>query len=368
MNKIMIAPDSFKGTLTATQVCEIMTAAVKDSCNAEVIAIPIADGGEGTIESFGAKKVYYNVTGPNGKKIESYFGVVNGVVVVEMAACAGFTLADVKNPEITTTYGVGELISIALNLGHREFIVGLGGSATNDGGTGMAAALGVRFLNNDGNSFIPVGGTLVDIASIDISEINPLVRESKFTVMCDITNPLFGENGAAYVFAPQKGADNTMVERLDIGLRHLSEIIKRDLGTDFSNLAGGGAAGGMGAGMYAFLGGELKSGIDTVLDSVKFNARLNGVDLILSGEGKFDSQSLNGKVVSGIANRIKGIDVPFVVIAGAVDDTVDFSDAGITAVFSIQRVPLPFDESKLRSEIDLYNTTRNVINILYKFR
>lgn len=368
MNKIIIAPDSFKGTLTANQVCEIMTAAVKDTCDAEVIAIPIADGGEGTIEAFGADKVYYNVTGPNGKKIESYFGVVDGVAIIEMAACAGLTLADVKNPEITSTYGVGELIHFALDSGYREFIVGLGGSATNDGGTGMAAALGVRFLNSDGNSFVPVGGTLLDISSIDVSEINPLVNESEFTVMCDITNPLYGENGAAYVFAPQKGADKTMVERLDSGLRHLADLINRDLGIDVSNLAGGGAAGGMGAGMYAFFRGELKSGIDTVLDSVKFDTHLHGVDLILSGEGKFDKQSLNGKVVSGIANRIKGTDVPFVVIAGAVDDTADFTETGITAVFSIQRVPLPFDEAKLRSEMDLYNTTRNVINILYKFR
>ena len=361
--KIIIAPDSFKGTLTAVQVCDIMSAAVRSvDINAEIITIPVADGGEGTVDAFGADKIYADVTNPDGKQIRSYYGTLNNTAVIEMAACAGLPLTEFKNPELTTTYGVGELILHALDNGYREFIVGLGGSATNDGGTGMAAALGVKFIDSAGGTFIPVGGTLDKIARIDLSPLDPRIAESHFITMCDIDNKLYGERGAAYIFAPQKGADAEMVKRLDNGLIHFANLI----GGDIADLPGGGAAGGMGAGMAAFLNSELKSGIDTVLDTVGFDRHLTDIDVIFSGEGKFDDQSIHGKVVSGIANRIANRDIPFIVIAGSVDDSVSLTDTGITAVMSIQRTPLPFDESKLRSEQDLFNTMKNMINILYK--
>jgi len=361
--KIIIAPDSFKGTLTAVQVCDIMSAAVRDViADADIITIPVADGGEGTVDAFGAEKVYVDVTDPDGKQIRSYYGTLGNTAVIEMAACSGLPLTQLKNPELTTTYGVGELILHALDNGYREFIVGLGGSATNDGGTGMAAALGVKFYTSAGDMFIPVGGTLDKIARIDMSSLDPRIGESHFITMCDIDNKLYGERGAAYIFAPQKGADTEMVKRLDSGLIHFANLI----GGNIADLPGGGAAGGMGAGMVAFLNAELKSGIDTVLDKVGFNAHIEDANVIFSGEGKFDDQSIHGKVVSGIANRIANRDIPFIVIAGTVDDSVDITDTGITAVFSIQRTPLAFEESKLRSEQDLFNTTKNMINILYK--
>ena len=367
--KIIAAPDSFKGTISAVKVCEIMAdAVISVDCDAEVIKIPVADGGEGTVDSFGAEKIYADVTGSDHKKLRSYYGVLNEneTVIIEMAACAGLPLTELKNPELTTTYGVGELILHALDNGYRKFVIGLGGSATNDGGTGMASALGVKFINAAGESFIPVGGTLIDIAHVDISGIDARVKESRFTAMCDIDNPLYGERGAAYIFAPQKGADSEMVKRLDNALIHFSDVIKSDLRIDISRLSGGGAAGGMGAGVYAFLNSELKSGIDVVLDTVGFDNHLNGADCVISGEGKFDDQSIHGKVVSGIAGRVKNKGIPFIVIAGSVDDSVDIKNTGITAVFSIQRTPLPFTEAVLRSENDLFHTVKNVINILYK--
>jgi glycerate kinase len=365
--KVIIAPDSFKGTLSAVQVCEIMAKAVKSvDVSADIIQIPVADGGEGTVEAFGAEKIYVDVTGPDHKKIRPYYGVLNNTVIIEMAACSGLPLTELKNPELTTTYGVGELILHALDGGYREFVLGLGGSATNDAGTGMAAALGVEFFDLNGESFIPVGGTLINIFNIDMSAIDPRIKESRFTAMCDIDNPLYGERGAAYIFAPQKGADIDMVKRLDNALIHFSNIVKGDLNINVSQLSGGGAAGGMGAGVYAFLNSQLKSGIDVVLDTVGFDNNLNDINCVISGEGKFDDQSIHGKVVSGIANRVKDKNIPFIIIAGAVDDSVDLTDTGITAVFSIQRTPLPFSESVLRSEKDLFNTVKNMINILYK--
>lgn len=365
--KIIIAPDSFKGTLSAVQVCDIISTAINDiDPMIEIISIPVADGGEGTVDAFGADKIYVDVTGPDWKMIQSYYGTLNGIAIIEMAACAGLPLTEIKNPELTTTYGVGELISHALDAGYREFIIGLGGSATNDGGAGMASTLGVKFINSSGNVFIPVGATLKDIVHIDMSSLDVRVKDTNFITMCDIDNPLYGDRGAAYIFAPQKGADIEMVKRLDFGLIHFADVINSDLSIDVSKLSGGGAAGGMGAGMYTFLNSELKSGIDVVLNAVGFDNHIINTDLIISGEGKFDEQSIHGKVVSGIAHRIKSSSIPFIVIAGSVDDSVDISDTGITAVFSIQRTPLPYEESKVRSDIDLYNTAKNVINILYK--
>lgn len=367
--KVMIAPDSFKGTMTAFEVCEIMERAVEAAAlKCEVIKMPIADGGEGSIEAFGCEKIYCTVTGPELVEIGSCYGSAGDTAIIEMAACAGLPLMSEGNPETATTYGVGELIKHALDGGYRKFIVGLGGSATNDAGTGMASALGVKFYDDCGKTFIPTGLSLKDVKHIDISSLDERLSRSEIITMCDITNPLYGENGAAYIFAPQKGADPKMVKRLDSGLRHIAEIIRNALNIDVSRIAGGGAAGGTGAGMVAFLGSELKKGIDVVLDANNFDEHLKSCDFIFSGEGKFDSQSLRGKVVSGIAERAKNADIPLIVIAGAVDDAslsdIDLRSHGITAAFSIQRMAQSYENAVKHTEEFLFETTRNVMNIL----
>lgn len=369
MIKIIIAPDSFKGTMSASEVSDIMYSAVRDNLpNAEIIIVPIADGGEGTIEALRAKKNYAVVQNPFFEPIHSYYGDFNGSAVIESAACCGLSLAAGReNPSITTTFGVGELIKKALDDGYTKIITALGGSSTNDAGCGMAAALGVRFTGNNG-TFIPTGGTLSEIRGIDMSQLDMRIRHTTITAMCDITNPLFGINGAAFVFAPQKGANADEVNHLDTGLRHISSVIKQDLNLDVTSLEGAGAAGGMGAGVVAFLSGKLKSGIDIVLDTAGFDQILNGACLVITGEGRFDSQSLNGKVISGIAKRTKQAGIPLITVAGSADDVEGCYDTGITAIFSIQRTPLPFSEAVLRSKRDLYAVVSNIIRTFTAFK
>lgn len=367
MHKIIICPDSFKGSLSASEATDLIAKACLDALpDSEIIKIPIADGGEGTIETLGAKKVPCKVNDAFFVPFDSFWGELGDVAVIELAACAGLPQALLPNPEITSTYGVGELILSALDAGKRKFIVALGGSSTNDMGCGFASALGVRFFNSDGETFIPTGGTLSRIAGIDKSFIDPRIAESTFITMCDVINPLYGENGAAFVFAPQKGADNEMVIRLDEGLRHASSVVKSDLGLDMANLPGAGAAGGCGAGVVAFLGSDLHSGIDVVLDLKGFDQALLNADLVITGEGKFDSQSINGKAISGIASRAKNENVPVVILAGAAEETSSCYEAGITAVFSIQRGALSFEEAIIASRDSLYKTAYNVIKLAFR--
>lgn len=371
--KILIAPDSFKGTLSAKSAAEIMkNAVISIRPDAKTVIIPTADGGEGTVEALGARKIPVRVTSPFiGEYTDAFFGLLGGTAVIESAACIGLPLAgERKNPEITTSFGVGELIKAALERGCNKLILALGGSSTNDLGCGAASALGVKFYRVDGGlerEFIPTGGTLREITRIDPSAVDKRVKAADITVMCDVTNPLYGENGAAYVYAPQKGADNAAVLRLNDGLRHAAEIIKRDLGIDTANIAGGGAAGGFGAGAFAFLGGRLKRGIDAVLDASSFTREAEDCDLILTGEGRFDMQSLSGKAVSGVAARAGA--VPCVVIAGSVrgDGITDelLKKVGITAVFPIQREPLLFDEAILHTEEWLFAVTANIVRLFY---
>ena len=305
MKKFLLIPDSFKGTMSSSAICAIMKRAIERHYpDAHILSIPVADGGEGSVDSFltamGGERVVVEVTGPYFEKMEGFYGIVDqDVAVIEMAACAGLPLVgDEKHPDKTTTYGVGELIAHAARRGCRKIIVGLGGSATNDGGTGAAAAVGVKFLDKTGRSFIPTGGTLADIASIDTSCARKELAGIEILAMCDIDNPLFGKTGAAYIFGPQKGADVAMVEFLDSQLRALSNTITDSLGIDVSSIPGSGAAGGMGAGMLAFFGAELRMGIEVVLDTVGFDTLLHDADMVLTGEGKIDTQSLRGKVSS----------------------------------------------------------------------
>ncbi|MBE6573874.1 MAG: glycerate kinase [Ruminococcaceae bacterium] len=363
--KIIIAPDSYKGTLSARQVAETIDKAVK-ACipDAKTLLMPIADGGEGTIDAFGAQKRAVHVTGSQYEQVQSFYGVLGDTAIIELAACAGLPMAKRLAPETATTYGVGQLIRAALDAGFRKFIVALGGSSTNDMGCGMACALGVKFKNKLGNYFIPAGLSLADIESIDISALDPRIMESEIITMCDIDNPLCGEKGASYVFAPQKGAKADMLPRLDAAMLHASEMVKKFIGKDVANIPGAGAAGGCGAGMVAFLSSELRRGIDVVLDTKNFDAELADTDIVFTGEGRFDSQSIDGKAISGIAARTKPLNIPLIVLCGAADESEICYEMGVTAVFSIQRRAMAFKEAKLVNEPSLYKTAYNVMKLI----
>lgn len=369
MIKIIIAPDSYKGTLSAYEVGEIMYSAVRDILpDAKIILVPTADGGEGTIDALKAVKIYKTVYNPYFEPIKSFYGDFNGSAVIESAACCGLPLIPGReNPLLTTTFGVGEMIQKSLDDGYRNIILALGGSSTNDSGCGMAAALGVCFYGKSG-LHIPTGSTLCEINDIDVSGLDMRLREASISVMCDINNPLYGINGAAFMFAPQKGANREETEYLDAGLRHISGVIKRCLNIDVALLEGAGAAGGMGAAAVAFLGGKLTKGIDVVLDAVGFDDMLSGASLVITGEGRFDNQSIGGKVVSGIAKRTKRARIPLISISGSVEEVSRYNELGITAVFSIQQIPMPFSESILRTKKDIYSTVSNVIHTFYASR
>lgn len=274
-------------------------------------------------------------------------------------------VGDHKDPSGTTTFGVGELIADAARSGAKKLVVGLGGSATNDGGCGAAAAAGVKFYNAAGECFVPVGGTLKDIEKIDMSGLDDALKSVEMVTMCDIDNPMYGKTGAAYIFGPQKGADAEMVESLDQGLRHLAEVIKRDVGVDVAEIPGAGAAGAMGAGMVAFFGSRLQMGIETVLDTVGFDEAIKDADVIFTGEGKIDSQSLRGKVVIGVARRAVKQAKPVVAIVGGADYDVDAAyGEGVTAIFPINRLPQDFSVLKEHSEENLAFTAENVLRTM----
>lgn len=362
--KIIIAPDSYKGTLCARQVAETIDKAVKAVVpDVKTLIMPIADGGEGTIDAFGAKKICVTATGSQYERIQSFYGVLGDTAIIELAACAGLPMAKKLAPDTATTYGVGQLIRAALNAGFRKFIVALGGSSTNDMGCGLATALGVKFKSKNGNYFIPAGLSLGDIAEIDISGLDPRIKESEIITMCDIDNPLCGEKGASFVFAPQKGAKAELLPMLDNAMLHASEMVKKFIGKDVADIPGAGAAGGCGAGMVAFLGSELRRGIDVVLDTKNFDLELEDTDLVFTGEGRFDAQSIDGKAISGIAARTKPRNIPLIVLCGAADESEICYEIGVTAVFSIQRKAMPFKEAKLVNEPSLYKTAYNVMKL-----
>ena len=370
--KFLLVPDSFKGTMQSSEICGIMEQAIRTHYpDSGIISIPVADGGEGSVDCFvtalNGSKRSVTVKGPFFEPVEAYYGIVNGkTAVIETAACAGLPLAGERaDPCKTTTYGVGELIAHAVKSGCRKVIVGLGGSCTNDAGAGMAAALGVKFLNGDGKEFVPVGGTLSDLRGIDLSGRMPELKGVEIVAMCDIDNPLYGPSGAACVFAPQKGADGDAVRLLDRGLRAASEVIRKDLERDISKVPGSGAAGGMGAGMLAFLDARLQMGIETVLDTVRFDSLLKDADLVLTGEGRLDSQSIRGKVVAGVARRAKRAGVPVIAVVGDIGDGIgEVYSMGVTSVFSINRVAVDFRTAKTRSREDLRLTVDDVMRLL----
>ena len=373
MQNFILVPDSFKGTLSAIEVCNIVKSSIKNLYkDANIISVPVADGGEGTVDAFlyalgGEKKSIWVSDAFNEQKILAYYAMLkDDIAVIEMAACAGLPL--VKNrlePDKTTTFGVGELIIDAVNSGAKKIILGLGGSATNDGGCGMASALGVKFKDEQDQEFIPTGGTLSQIYKIDMNNIYSKIKDVEFVSMCDVDNPLCGKLGASAVFAPQKGADEDMVRLLDEGLAHLAKIIKRDLHIEVKDIKGAGAAGGLGAGSIAFLQSKLTKGIDVVLDTINFDELVSKADIVFTGEGKFDSQSLHGKVVMGVANRSQKYKTPVIVVTGAIGENIQEAyNKGITAIFSINKEPMEFSKSALKSKENMILTMENILRLL----
>lgn len=372
MKKVLLVPDSFKGTMSSQEICGILAQELHRVWpQAEAAAIPVADGGEGSVDAFlaavGGEKVAVPCKGPYMEDVQGFYGrLPNGTAVVEMAAAAGLPLAgDRLHADQTTTYGVGQLILAALEGGARKLIVGLGGSATNDGGAGMLAALGVRFLRRDGTAYLPVGGTLDQLDRVDVSGLTPGLRETEITAMCDIDNPLCGPAGASAVFGPQKGADAAMAAALDRNLSHFADVAAESLGRDLRDAPGAGAAGGLGFAMAAFLGSRVQMGIETVLDTAGFDRLLEGADLVITGEGRIDSQSMRGKVVTGVARRAKAAGVPVAAVVGDIGDGAEAAfDLGVSGIFSINRVAVPFSQAKLRSKEDMRATAANLFRFM----
>ena len=328
--KILIAPDSFKGTLSARRAAEAMAAGVRRARpEAEVVLMPLADGGEGTAEALvtatGGRLVARRVTGPRGEPVEANFGLLGPdgrTAVVEMAQAAGLGLVppDRRDPRVTTTFGVGELLRAAVETGAREMIVGLGGSATNDGGAGAMQALGVRFLDANDRLLPPGGAALARLARIDTAAFDFPWDRLTITAASDVRNPLVGPEGAAAVYGPQKGADPAAVAELDAALARYASIVRRDLGCDVAGLPGAGAAGGLGAALAAFLGATFRPGIDVVLDAGEFDAQAQDADWVLTGEGHIDAQTLSGKAISGVLARCRKHDVRLIAFGGVVED------------------------------------------------
>jgi glycerate kinase len=327
--KVIVAPDSFKGTLTAREAALAMAAGVRQAHpDAEIVLIPLADGGEGTMETLvvatGGETVTRTVMGPLGEPVQASFGLIGEgrrTAVIEMAQASGLGLVPVerRDPRVTTTYGVGELMRAAAQSGAHEILIGLGGSATNDGGAGAMQALGVRFLDTDGRELEHGGAALARLASIDLTGFDFPKERVLIRVASDVRNPLIGPEGASAVYGPQKGATPEMVLELDRALAKYAAVLKRDLGCDVADLPGAGAAGGLGAALAAFLGATSQSGIDVVMDTVDFESKARGAYWVLTGEGYLDSQTLSGKLIAGLLARCRTVGVPVMAFGGGVD-------------------------------------------------
>lgn len=364
MKKIVVASDSFKGSVSSIEVAECAELAIqKVFPDCEVVKIPVGDGGEGTVETLitamGGEAVSCVVHDPLMRSVEATYGILgdNRTAVIEMATASGLTLVPVseRNPLRTTTYGTGELIKDAMDRGCRDFLIGIGGSATNDGGTGMLQALGFRFLDRKGNELGLGGQILNQIYEIDCSRALSQLRETSFTIACDVNNPFYGEKGAAYVFARQKGADDAMVRLLDEGLRNFAEVIKRTGRIEIDDIPGAGAAGGLGGGFVAFLKAELKPGIQMVLDALRFDECIRGADLIITGEGKLDKQTCMGKTPCGVLQAGMRQGIPVIVMGGSVEEVEALNKSGFLAVLPLLPYPVSLEQA-----MDKDFTCRNI--------
>ena len=372
--KIAIAPDSFKGSLSATEVANAIEKGIKKvDKSIETVKIPMADGGEGTVESLveatGGKYIKVKVNDPLMREIEAVYGILgdNKTAVIEMAQASGLPLLkkEERNPMKTTTYGTGELIKHAVNSGCKNIIIGIGGSATNDGGAGMAMALGAKLLDKDGKD-IPLGAEgLIKLKTIDLSTFDEKIRECKFIAACDVENPLVGEKGASHIFGPQKGADEDMVKVLDEYLEHYGNLLEKNLNISVLNYPGAGAAGGLGAALLAFLNAELKRGIDIVIEASNLEEKIKDSDLVITGEGMIDYQTQFGKTPFGVAETSKKYSKPVIAIAGGIGkDASDLYNKGIDSIFSIVDKPMTLDEAVENAENLLEDTAERIMRIV----
>ncbi|MGG3885723.1 glycerate kinase [Brevibacillus panacihumi] len=375
--RVVVAPDSFKGSISARDLC----AAARRGIHAvdpeiEVIELPLADGGEGTVEnmvySTKGQTRLVQVNDPLGRPIRAVYGILgdDATVIIEMAQASGLPLLrpDERNPLITSSFGTGELIVHALNEGYRKFIIGLGGSATNDGGVGMLKALGASFYDQD-DVLLPKGGaSLEKLSYMDLSGLDKRLQESTFTIASDVNNPLCGANGASAVFGPQKGATPEMVQRLDMALSRFADVVEKQLGVDVRHLPGSGAAGGMGAGLLAFLHAEFKSGIELVMDAIQFEQNIQVADLIITGEGKLDEQTMAGKVIAGVCKKAKPYQIPTIAICGGMELTSEQMDEiGLLAGFSIVPKPCSLDEAMEQAEGWVQERVEQIIRFMKRF-
>lgn len=369
--KIIIAPNSFKGTISSYTAGSIIKDEIEKAIpDAETIRFSIADGGENTIDTFvenlNGKYVEDQFSSPDFEKQEFKYVRLDSTAVIEAGQCAGLAFTKIKNPMQTTSIGMGEQILHAISNGTKNIIIALGGSATNDAGTGLLSALGVKFFDINNHQFVPVGSTLKDIYSIDISDLEKNIHNINFTVISDVINPLYGKDGAAYVYAKQKGASEKEVILLDEGLKHFAEVVQKQFGIDISTVKGGGAAGGIGAGCFAFLQTEILSGIDVVLDMCNFDLALKDTDIVITGEGKFDKQSMMGKAIYGIAKRTSQRNIPLVIFTGKnefYDQTV-LDRYLIKKIYQTSSPNQTLEEIKESSEDSLRNSVRVFINDL----
>ena len=353
--KIIVAPDSFKGSVSALEAANAMEQGIRRVFpDADIDKIPMADGGEGTVQSLvdatGGHIQMHRALAPLENEVEAKFGILADAetAVIEMASASGLTLVapHERDPLRTTTYGTGQLIRAALEAGCRRLIIGIGGSATNDGGVGMAEALGVRLLDANGKQIPRGGGNLRQLQSIDITGLHPAIGETETVVACDVNNPLTGPDGASHVYGPQKGATPEMIETLDECLAHFDQVLTQTLGRSFNDIPGAGAAGGLGAGLMAFLNAELRLGVDIMIDAVNLKERVKGAAIVFTGEGQLDFQTAFGKTPVGVAKTAKAHNIPVVAIAGGIAEGAEaVYDAGIDAMLGIVQEPMALDDA-----------------------
>lgn len=372
--KIIIAPDSYKGSLSAKEICDNLEIGIRNVYNeVEIIKVPMADGGEGTLDTLidatNGKKIKTIVNDPLFRNIEAHYGILgnNKTAIIEMSRASGLTLLKMneRNPLVTTTYGTGELILHALNNGCRDFIIAIGGSATNDGGIGLLGALGVRFYDENDMCVELTGGGLYQIRKIDVSGMDPRIKESNFTIATDVQNILTGVDGAAYIYGPQKGANPLMVLALDRGLRNFAFIVNKDLGVNIENVKGAGAAGGLGGGLIGIINGKIKRGIDIVIEYTNLEEKLKDADLVITGEGRIDNQTQFGKTPYGVAKLAEIYNIPVVAVAGSLGDGYEkLYNLGFSGIFSIIDRPMSLDEAIERTPKLLIGIGGSIIRLL----
>jgi len=372
--KIVIAPDSFKGSLSALEVCESIEKGIRKVLGrAEIVKVPMADGGEGSVQSLvdatGGKLINLKVKDPLMRPVEAFYGILGDgtTAVIEMAAASGITLVskEERNPMKATTYGTGQIIVHALDRGCRNFIIGIGGSATNDGGAGMLSALGVKLLDENACEIGFGGGNLDKLKSIDLSSIDSRLKLCNIVAACDVDNPLCGEKGASYIFGPQKGADEDMIITLDNNLSHYADVVEKYLGISIKEYPGAGAAGGLGGGLLAFLNAKLKRGIDIVIETTNLEHSIKDADLVFTGEGMIDYQTAFGKTPFGVAKIAKKYNIPVIAIAGGIGKGADtLYDQGFTSIFSIVDKPMNLEEAIENCGVLLENASERIMRVL----